>query len=66
METLTWSYLADMLIVCTFIGLAGSALGTVSGHFICWIGEKIYKAVKKHREKVRNKMEIGSEEAEEK
>ena len=50
-QTITLSYLADLIIVCGFAGIIGTVGGTAIGHLVLFIGGKIRDVWKKHHPK---------------
>ena len=50
-QTITLSYLADLIIVCGFAGIIGTVGGTAIGHLVLFIGGKIRDAWRKHHPK---------------
>ena len=51
METISLSYLADLIIVCGFAGMIGTIAGTGIGHLVLFIGGKIRDACRKRHPK---------------
>ena len=51
---MTMAQMADIIIVCSFFGIVGSAAGTIIGKGLCWVMNKIKMWRKKRRGKMQN------------